>query len=130
MKRMMMTVLASVVFAGAAWAADPVEGIWKTEVDDGAFALITISPCAAAYCGSISKTYKEDGTEYESENKGKMIVIDMMPQGDGNYEGQVFRPSNGKTYYGTIVLNGDQLKLSGCVAGGLLCGKQNWTRIE
>ncbi len=114
----------------AAFAADPLEGIWQTEVDDGAYALVTIKPCAAAYCGKITKTYKEDGSEYGSENKGKTIVIDMVPQGDGYYEGSVFRPSNGKTYYGTITLNGDKLKLSGCVAGGLICAKQNWTRVN
>lgn len=130
MKRMMMTVLASLAFAGAAMAADPVEGVWRTEVDDGAYAHIVIEPCASAFCGEIAKAFKEDGSEYASENIGKMIVIDMVPQGGGNYEGEVFRPSNGKTYYGTIFLNGDKLKLSGCVAGGLLCGKQNWTRVK
>ena len=66
----------------AAFAADPLEGIWQTEVDDGAYALVTIKPCAAAYCGKITKTYKEDGSEYGSENKGKTIVIDMVPQGE------------------------------------------------
>lgn len=117
------------MMAGAAWA-DPVEGIWQTEVDDGAFAHVTIAPCAAAFCGKITASFKEDGSPYESENKGKTIVIDMVPQGDGAYEGSVFRPSNGKTYYGTITLGGDTLRLAGCVAGGLLCKKQNWKRVK
>ena len=34
--------------AGAALAADPVEGVWKTEVDAGAYAHIAIKPCGAA----------------------------------------------------------------------------------
>jgi uncharacterized protein (DUF2147 family) len=115
---------------GAAAMADPLEGVWQTEVDDGAFAHVTIAPCAAAYCGKITSTFKDDGSAMESPNKGKTIVIDMVPQGDGAYEGSVFRPSNGKTYYGTIALNGNKLKLSGCVAGGLICAKQNWTRVK
>lgn len=116
-------------FASAA-SADALEGVWKTEVDDGAYAHITIAPCAAAFCGKITESFKEDGSSNASENIGKTIVIDMVPQGDGYYEGSVFRPSNGKTYYGTITLNGDSLKLAGCVAGGLICSKQNWARVQ
>ena len=128
MKR--VAIAAMLAFLGTAAAADPLEGVWQTEVDDGAYAHVTIKPCGAAFCGKISQTFKEDGSEYDSENKGKTIVIDMVPQGEGDYEGSVFRPSNGKTYYGTIALNGDKLKLSGCVAGGLICAKQNWARVK
>jgi uncharacterized protein (DUF2147 family) len=117
------------VLGGAAFA-DPVEGIWQTEVDDGAFAHVTIKPCASAFCGTITDSFKEDGSAYDSPNKGKKIVIDMVAQGDGTYDGSVFRPSNGKTYVGSIALSGDKLRLSGCVMGGLICAKQNWTRVK
>lgn len=129
---MKSTVLAAVfgLMASAAFAADPLEGVWQTEVDDGAYAHVTIAPCAAAFCGTITASYHEDGSPYDSENVGKVIVIDMIPQGEGEYEGSVFRPSNEKTYYGTISLAGDQLKLSGCVLGGLICAKQSWTRVK
>lgn len=116
--------------AGAALAADPLEGLWQTEVDDGAYAHVTIAPCAAAFCGTITASFHEDGSPYETENIGKVIVIDMVPQGAGEYVGSVFRPSNEKTYYGTIALDGDALKLAGCVLGGLICAKQNWTRVK
>ncbi len=119
----------AVLFAAGSAFADPVEGIWKTEEDDGAFAHVTIGPCGPNFCGVISRTFK--GTEeYQSENLGKTLVIDMAPQGDGNYEGKVWRPSNDKIYYGTIALNGDQMALAGCVAGGLICSKQTWTKLK
>lgn len=121
---------AALAMLGAAAFADPLEGVWQTEVDDGAYAHVTIKPCGAAFCGKITHSFKADGSEYDSGNKGKTIVIDMVPQGGDNYEGSVFRPSNGKTYYGKIALNGNKLKLSGCVAGGLICAKQNWSRVK
>ena len=38
------------VWAGAALAADPVEGMWKTRPDDnGNFGYVLIKPCAAAF---------------------------------------------------------------------------------
>ena len=128
MTKLMTTVAALMVAAGTA-GADPLVGTWQTEPDDGAFAHVQIAPCGANFCGTIARTFK-DGTEYTSPNKGKTLVIDMAPQGEGKYQGQVWRPSNDKIYLGKIALDGDSMRLSGCVAGGLLCSKQSWARIN
>ena len=122
--------VAAVLALGATSAfADPVEGVWQTQEDDGSYAHVTIAPCGGAFCGVISRTFK-DGAEYQSENLGKQIVIDMVPQEDGTYDGKVWRPSNDKIYVGGIELNGDSMKLAGCVAGGLICKKQTWSRVQ
>ncbi|PPB81108.1 uncharacterized protein (DUF2147 family) [Albidovulum inexpectatum] len=127
MKKYVAAALLSLV-AGMA-AADPVEGVWQTEPDDGAFAHVVIEPCGQAFCGKIARTFRADG-EYKSPNLGKTLVIDMVPNGPNAYKGKVWRPSNNKIYLGKIKLNGDQLKLSGCVAGGLLCSSQTWVRVK
>jgi len=128
MNKLILTMAALVLGAGTA-LADPVEGVWQTQVDDGAYAHVAIKPCGAAFCGTIARTFK-DGGEYKSPNIGKQIVIDMTPNGGGKYEGKVWRPSNGKIYMGKLELNGDQLKMGGCVAGWLICSKQTWARIN
>ena len=128
MKRFALALAGLVISAGAA-LADPVEGVWKTEVDDGAYAHIQMAPCGAAYCGVIAKTFNASG-EYQSKNLGKKLVIDMVPNGDGSYAGSVWRPSNNKIYIGKMTLNGNKLKLKGCVAGGLICSGQNWVRVQ
>lgn len=110
-------------------AADPAEGVWQTEVDDGSYAYVTISTCGSAVCGTISRTFNSSG-EYQSPNLGRQIVIDMVPQGGGEYEGSVWRPSNDKIYIGKMNVSGDSLRLRGCVAGGLICASQNWTRVQ
>ena len=129
MNRLIAAILAA-TFATAASAQDAAVGVWQTEVDDGAFAYVTMAPCGAAVCGTITNTYKADGTPYQSENIGRQIVINMAPNGDGTYAGQVYRPSNGKTYVGKMQVSGNALRLQGCVAGGLLCASQNWARIQ
>lgn len=129
MKTILKTAAALIALASPAFA-DPAEGIWQTEVDDGAFAYVTVAPCGAAYCGTISRTFQNGGVEYDSENKGKQIVIDMLPAGDGTYEGKVWRPSNNKVYVGKMSVSGDALTLKGCVAGGLICAAQGWARIQ
>ncbi|MBW7921240.1 MAG: DUF2147 domain-containing protein [Rubellimicrobium sp.] len=128
MRRLLAAAFALVAL-GTAAAADPVEGIWQTQPDDGAFAFVQITPCGPAVCGTIIRSFNEQG-EYDSPNHGRQIVIDMVPQGDGSYRGQVWRPSNDKIYTGRMTLNGDQLRLQGCVLGGLICASQTWVRVQ
>ncbi len=128
MKTFVLGAVAALGLAGAA-LADPVEGTWKTQVDDGSYAHIRMAPCGSAICGTIARTFNADG-EYKSPNIGKTLVIDMVPNGDGSYAGKVWRPSNDKIYIGKMQLNGNALALRGCVAGGLLCSKQTWNRVQ
>ncbi|MDF1715795.1 MAG: DUF2147 domain-containing protein [Antarcticimicrobium sp.] len=128
-KPIILGAIAALGLAGAALAADPLEGTWKTEVDDGSYAHIDISPCGDAFCGVIAQSFNDSGP-YVSENQGKTLVIGMVPQGDGHYAGKVWRPSNDKIYIGKMDLKGNSLALRGCVAGGLICSKQTWKRVK
>ncbi|MFN3936924.1 MAG: DUF2147 domain-containing protein [Gemmobacter sp.] len=126
----MRTVLTAIfVLAAGPALADPVLGTWATQPDDGAFAHVRMEKCGTAICGKIARTFNAQG-EYKSPNIGKTLVIDMVPVGGGNYQGQVWRPSNNKIYTGKIELQGDTLRLAGCVAGGLICSKQTWARVK
>jgi uncharacterized protein (DUF2147 family) len=128
MKKVLLAV--ALAFVGcAAQAQDPVLGTWQTEPDDGAFAYIDFTMCGAAVCGTIARTFNETG-EVQSDNIGRQLVFDMVPAGDGTYEGSVWRPSNDRIYIGRMELNGNQLTLRGCVAGGLFCARQTWVRIN
>ena len=113
----------------AAASADPIEGLWQTQADEGAFAHVQITPCGGAFCGTITRTFK-DKAEYQSPNIGKQIVIDMVPQGGGDYKGRVLRPADNKVYNGKATVSGNSMALAGCVAGGLICKKQNWARLQ
>ena len=129
MKRTIISAIVGIGFAGTAMAADPAVGVWKTQPDDGAYAHVKMTPCGGAICGTIQRTFNASG-EYKSENIGKQLVIDMKPDGSGKYAGKVWRPSNNKIYIGKMTVAGNSLKLSGCVAGGLLCSKQDWQRVQ
>ena len=78
-----LAVIAALLLSAGAAAADPIEGVWQTQPDEGAFAYVTIAPCGNAFCGTISRTFK-DKSEYRSPNLGRQIVIDMAPAGGGN----------------------------------------------
>ncbi|SMX33686.1 DUF2147 domain-containing protein [Actibacterium lipolyticum] len=108
--------------------ADPVLGTWKTQVDDGSYAYVSMKNCGAAICGAISRTFNSDG-EYKSGNIGKQLVWDMVPGKSGSYgSGKIWQPSTGKVYKSKMSLSGDTLKVSGCV--GPICKKQTWSRVK
>lgn len=127
MKTLFWAAAAVVAMAGVA-AADPVEGIWQTEADDGAFAHVVMAPCGGAICGTISRTFNSAG-EYKSENIGKPLVWNMVAEGPGKYgDGKIWQPSTGKTYRSKMALNGNVLQVSGCF--GPICKKQTWRRVK
>lgn len=125
----MLSALALVLAGAGAALAEPIEGLWQTEPDEGAFAHVRIESCGPDFCGTIVRTYR-DGGEYDSPTKGRRIVRNMAPQGDGRYRGRVWRPSNDKVYLGKIEIEGDVMRLRGCVAGGLICAGQTWRRVR
>lgn len=127
-KTLIAAFVATLGMAGVA-SADTSYGVWQTEVDDGAYAHVTLAGCGGAVCGTISRTFNTTG-EYQSENIGRQIIIDMVPNGDGTYEGSVWRPSNNRIYIGRMNVSGNAITLRGCVAGGLICARQNWTRVQ
>ncbi|KCV80948.1 hypothetical protein ATO10_14894 [Actibacterium atlanticum] len=127
MKRFAAVAALGALLAGPAMA-DPVHGIWKTEVDDGSYAYITFSNCGAELCGVISRTFNGDG-EYKSPNIGKQLVWGMSNDGPGKYAGgTIWQPSTGKKFRSKMTLNGNVLKVAGCV--GPICKKQTWSRVK
>lgn len=128
MKKLTCAALLAAAFATPSFAADPAEGTWKTQVDDGAYAHVTIAACGEALCGTIARTFNGAG-EYNSENKGKPILWDMQAAGSGQYsKGKIWQPSTGKIFNSKMSLSGSSLKVSGCV--GPICKKQTWTRVK
>ena len=66
---------AAIFAATAAFAADPVEGTWKTKPDDnGNFGHVQIKPCGPKICGTLVKAFDGAGKEIASPNVGKQIV--------------------------------------------------------
>ena len=130
MKRMILATAIS-LFATAAFAGDPVEGVWKTKPDDnGKFGYVQIKPCGPAFCGTLIKAFDEKGQQIESPNVGKKIVWDMVAYGEGVYDdGKIWAPDRDKTYSSDMALKGDKLSVRGCVFGICRDGG-TWTRVK
>ena len=144
----LIAALAMAVSIAPAAAQAMVEGSWKS----GNGSEIVIAPCATGFCGTLTKpaVSAEDLAKYgNAETAMKSFVDDknedktlrsrplaglelLSVQATNNpwyFEGQVYNPSDGKTYSGTInVLGADTMMLKGC-ALFVFCKEEQWTRV-
>ena len=132
--RMLMRICAGsglslILYAGPA-AADPVEGVWKTQPSDkGDYAHVTVSTCGAQICGVLSQAFDSAGNPLNSDKVGRKMRWDMQPNGQGAYSGgKIWAPDRDKTYRSKMTLSGNVLSVSGCV--GPICRGQDWTRVK
>lgn len=127
---MRFTAFASAVLlclsAGTAYSADA-SGIWQSEKsDEGKWIDVSITPCGDQICGTILKVYGSDDVSSE----GKQMIKGMNKYGANRYDdGEIYAPDDKEWYDAKMeLLSEDRLSVSGCVAFGLICRSQIWTR--
>src|SRR3974390_1403863 len=114
-------------FSTTANAADAL-GTWFTGDKDSQVKIVN---CGAALCGNLvwlkepndpatgrPKTDKNnaDASKQSRPLLGVPIVLGMKASGPGQWSGQVYNASDGKTYSGSFTLTGaDTADLKGCV---------------
>ena len=97
--------MATPVFTTGAHAAQPLAGTWR--LSDGR--TIRFTGGGTRLCG------KAVGGKFSGRSIG------CLTGSGSSYKGKITDLSNKKTYTGKATVNGNTLKLSGCVLGGLIC---------
>lgn len=112
MKRVLFASLLAAGMTTPAFA-EPIEGVWKRPSTG---TLVKYAARGGKFCGTVQN----------GEYRGKSIGC--LSGTGSNYKGEVVALDEGKTYTGKARINGNTMKLSGCVAGGLICKGENWMR--
>ncbi|MEO0959210.1 MAG: DUF2147 domain-containing protein [Pseudomonadota bacterium] len=110
-------------------AAADVTGIWFTEKrDNGAFISVRISPCRfdrEKRCGTVAGAHGGARPDIV----GEPILRNMERRDDGRWAGgEILRPGKDEAYSSEIRIVDGGLEVKGCVAAGLICQSQLWTR--
>jgi len=104
-----------------------ITGNWMSEKnDEGKQISVEIYICGEQICGKITDVHNSDNTSII----GTEIIEGMNKKSDTRYSGgRIYAPDTEKWYKSKIkVKDQDTLKVSGCVAGGIICRGQIWTR--
>ena len=132
MKQLTLALAAAATSLGvAAPAAAPVplEGRWAR-----GNMQIRIAPCGQTLCGTVLRASDKQKARAEAGSDtdliGATLIHHIRAVGPGRYTAKVFVADKNMNANGTIVqVSPDELNVKGCVALGLFCKSQQWTRI-
>ena len=105
-------------------AANDALGVWRrpstgTEVQ--------FCDCAAKLCARIVAVKDES----KKGIVGTVIMKGAAKTGDNEWKGDLLNTDNNQVYSGVVRLEGPRaLSLKGCVAGGLICSGETWTKVR
>jgi len=128
MRNLAFAAIAMTLASTSAFAAGPT-GVWQSEKnDEGRWIEVTVGHCGSQICGTISEVH---GTTDRSK-VGMQMIRAMVPDGPNAWDdGEIFAPDDEKWYDSNMkMLSDTQLEVSGCVAFGLICRSQIWTRLR
>ena len=117
-------------------AAEDAIGTW---VDSETGATTEIFSCPGGICVKIvtpSKAREVDNNNPDPKLKGRsmagvVIMTGAVKHGDDRWKGDLYNSEDGRTYTGYVVVSSkDQLKLEGCVLGGIICKSRIWNRAK
>lgn len=121
------------LLALAALAADaPIEGRWK---NPSGRVVVQIMPCGPALCGSVvsaAESAKADARRGGTANLvGTQLMSGFKPAGPGKWRGRMFVPDiNHRSNAELRLIGANQLKVTGCMVGRMVCKSQMWTRAD
>jgi len=123
-------VLAMTLTPAAAHSA--LEGRWR---NPSGTVIIVIATCDADVCGLVqwaSDKALDDARKGGTDPLvGTQLLRRITPKSEGRWTAQLFVPDINKTSNVELrQLELNQLKVTGCAVGRLLCRSQIWVRVE
>lgn len=105
-------------------------GVWQNPKGT---LLVRTRLCGQLLCGNIvwasPKAMADARDAGVTSLIGTELLSDYRRNSPVRWTGQVYVPDQGRRFYSTIEQKGpNDLRISGCILGGLLCKRQDWVR--
>jgi uncharacterized protein (DUF2147 family) len=103
---------------------------------------VKVSPCGDNLCGKIidlAKPLDKNGNpKIDKENPdpalrsrpviGLSLLQNMRPAGEGQWEGAIYNPDDGRTYDAKMTIDGNVMKVKGCIV--VFCKTKEFNRVQ
>ena len=108
-------------------------GVIGTWVNPRGSVKVQTGACGDKLCGWVVWANAEAQQDARDSGVQKLIGTELLQDyhaiGDGRWQGRVYVPDMGRTFYSKIEQQGpNSLRISGCVLGGWICKSQVWQR--
>ena len=126
-----MHFLTMMLIAGQADSA-PIEGQWK---NPSGRVVVAIDKCGEALCGTVISAAESAMADARRGGTANLVGTQLMSgfksAGPGKWRGSMFVPDiNYRSKAELRLIGPDQLKVTGCMVGRMICKSQIWTRAE
>lgn len=121
------------VSAQAPAAASTTASVVGTWVNPRGTVKVQTGACGDKLCGWVVWANAEATKDAQDSGVQKLIGTELLQDyhatGSHSWQGRVFVPDMGRTFYSKIEQQGpNALKISGCILGGWICKSQVWQR--
>lgn len=118
--------------AAAAPGGPSAEGLWMNPYRSVA---VRAGPCGDRLCGWVVWASADAQADARDSGVDRLIGTELLQDyrraNLRAWHGTVYIPDMGRRFYSEIdQLSAGQLKVKGCILGGLVCKSQMWTRID
>ena len=124
--------LLTMMLMAAQDAGVPIEGRWK---NPSGSVIVMIAACGDAYCGTVTSASDSAMADARRGGTDALVGTQLMTgfkaAGPGKWRGRLFIPDlNHRSKAELRMLGADQLKVTGCMVGRMICKSQLWTRAD
>lgn len=110
--------------------AQPLSGTW---VNPKGSVKVKTGECGVNVCGWVVWANEQATADARAAGVDKLVgtllLRDYRQVGTDQWQGRVYVPDMGGTYFSRMNrLDGDRLKISGCILGGWICKSQVWQK--
>ena len=122
----------AVILAQPAKPGETLEGHWR---NPSGSVIIIIESCGGTLCGKVESASERAMVDARKGGTdplvGAELLRDIVPRGEGRWRARLFVPDLNKTSKVELRLLGlDQLTVTGCFVGRVVCKSQVWRRAE
>lgn len=108
-------------------------GVIGTWINPHGSVKVQTGACGDRLCGWV--VWADAQAQQDARDSGVARLIgtellqDYRATGDGRWQGRVYVPDMGRTFWSRIEQQGpNSLRISGCILGGWICKSQVWQR--
>lgn len=115
----------------AAQPAPGLAGLWRNPHGS---VVVRTGACGDRWCGWVAWASAEAEADARDGGVDRLVGTELLhdyePDGPGSWTGTVFVPDMNRRFASRIeAVSADQLRIRGCILGGLFCKTQLWTRV-